>query len=477
MESETFIRLFRDLTGETPEKLYPLNRGGSDRNYYRLHYRDISVIGCVNDDLSENEAFFHISEVFKQNGINVPEVLAVSSDRLYYLMSDLGDRDLYSMVTKRETDELPGDLLEMYKKSLAMLVKVQSIGIDQFNQNLFYPVRSFNQVSIDWDLNYFKYYFLKPSGISFNERKLHADFETLTNLVLNDRRSFFMYRDFQSRNIMIKDGQPWFIDYQGGRKGSLGYDVASLLFQAKAKLTKEDRQLLLDFYKDELVSHIDYTDNNFDHYFYPIALLRTLQVLGAYGFRGVYQRKAHFLSSILPALNNLSEILDHLKALHRVLELGRCLRALLADADKYKVNKSTKFRLVVSSFSYINGGVPSDYTGHGGGYAFDCRLLPNPGREEQYKQLTGMDTTVQEYLQKHDEVADYIDDTLVLVKKHIDRYLERGFSYLSVSYGCTGGQHRSVYCAEQAAAKLKRLYPDLEIQVNHVAQHKTYLCP
>ncbi|MFO7865159.1 MAG: RNase adapter RapZ, partial [Salinivirgaceae bacterium] len=250
----------------------------------------------------------------------------------------------------------------------------------------------------------------------------------------------------------------------------------SLLFQAKAKLTKEDRHLLLEFYKNELVSRIDYTEKNFDHYFYPIALLRTLQVLGAYGFRGVYQRKAHFLSSILPALDNLSEILDHLKALHRVPELERCLRALLSDTDKYKVNESTKFRLVINSFSYINGGFPADYTGHGGGYAFDCRLLPNPGREEQYKQLTGMDAAVQEYLQKHNEVADYIADTLVLVKKHIDRYLERDFSYLSVSYGCTGGQHRSVYCAEQAARQLKKLYPDLEILVNHVAQRKTHLC-
>lgn len=473
---ETLKTLFKSVFGKDVDTISEMNLGGSDRKYYRLNKGDLSVVGCFNDKKKENEAFFHIGEVLKKEDINVPDILAISDDELCYLTSDLGNDSLYDLVVSRKEEHLDNQLMQYYKDSLSALAKIQTIDITKFDQSKFYPVASFNRLSIEWDLSYFKYYFLNLNDISYNENRLQADFDVLINLVLNDASQFFMYRDFQSRNIMVKDGELWFIDFQGGRRGPLAYDVVSLLFQAKANILPTDRQILIDHYKSELGKHTDYSIETFDYYFYPVALIRLLQVLGAYGYRGLFQRKSHFLTSIGYALKRLSEVVDNLKALMHVSELARCLNALVELTPKYEEPSDENFLLVVNSFSFIKGGVPNDYSGHGGGYIFDCRALPNPGRINYYKKMTGIDSDVIEFFADKQEVFSFIDSTSELVQIHMNQYLNRGFKYLSVGFGCTGGQHRSVFCADRFAKKIMASFPHIEIQVNHVAQNISYKC-
>jgi aminoglycoside/choline kinase family phosphotransferase len=474
MNIDILKQLFLKTTGTNPSNIQVLKQSGSSRQYVRFSDGDTSIIGCYNDNIDENEAFFHLTDVFREQDLNVPELIQIDDSRKYYLQTDLGDDLLYDKVINRTGQYLSSDLLDIYKSVLVKLVEFQTVSSKNIDSSKFYPVQSFNRESISWDLEYFKYYFLKLNDISFNDRDLHNDFETLIDHVLNDNTSFFMYRDFQSRNIMLKDGEPWFIDYQGGRRGPLTYDVASLLYQAKARIADSDRNILLKHYIDVLKSKIDIDEKRFLNYYYPIALIRVLQTLGAYGYRGIYQKKSHFLQSINYALDNLVSLLPNLVALEFVPTLKRCLKELIDKKDLYKADKKAGFSLVVNSFSYINGGIPNDYSGHGGGYAFDCRLLPNPGRLEAYKKLTGMDSEVQEWLKKYPEVDDYMNDAFSLVKRHIEAYQKRGFSYLSINFGCTGGQHRSVYCAENVSRMIKELYPDVEVKVNHLMQHKSY---
>lgn len=473
---QTLKMLFQRVTGELPESIVSMNLGGSDRKYYRLKTNKTSLIGCVNNNKAENAAFYHITEVLKNAGINVPDVLDRSSDDSCYIVTDLGCQSLYDLVVNRTEHRLNPELIGLYKDALSTLARIQTIDLTNFNQQKFYPVPSFNRASIEWDLSYFKYYFLNLNDITYDENKLQADFEVLINLILNDSLQFFMYRDFQSRNIMVKDGELWFIDYQGGRRGPLAYDVASILYQAKANLAPDDRKILIDHFKHEFVKYTDYTIASFDHYFYPVALVRLLQVMGAYGFRGLFQRKAHFLSSISYALKQLTDVVENLKALTHVPELANCLQSLVKLAPKYEVAKLSQFTLVVNSFSFVKGGAPVDYSGHGGGYIFDCRALVNPGRIEAYKKKNGLDAEVAEYFSDKLEVFAYIDSAVTMIKTHVDVYVERKFSYLSVGFGCTGGQHRSVFCADRFAKKMKSLFPEIEVQVQHVAQNIEYVC-
>lgn len=473
---QTLEKLFRGVTGESPDSVVSMHLGGSDRKYYRLKNRDISVVGCFNPNKTENSAFFHITEVLKDAGINVPGILSRSEDGFCYLVTDLGAQSLYDLVVKRSNHRLNDELLKYYKDALSSLARIQTIDLSNFNQEMFYPVPSFNRASIEWDLSYFKYYFLNLNGITYDENKLQADFDVLINLILNDSLQFFMYRDFQSRNIMINNNQLWFIDYQGGRRGPLAYDVVSLLYQAKANLAAEDRALLIEHYKNEFVQYTDYSVESFNHYFYPVALIRLLQVLGAYGFRGLFQRKAHFLSSIPYALKQLAEVMDNLKALAHVPELAACLQSLVELTPKYEVQHNGRFLMVVSSFSFIKGGAPVDYSGHGGGYTFDCRALPNPGRLDEFKKKTGLDNEVVQYFSDKPEIFSFIDQSVSMIQKHVDAYLDRNFNYLSVGFGCTGGQHRSVFCADAFAKKMKSLYPEIDVHVQHVVQNIEYVC-
>ncbi len=476
METSTLKTLFTEIAGETPEIKKLFKKSGSGRQYFRLNSEKLSVIGCINTDVDENEAFFHLSGVFNKAGLNVPEVLAIDQSRQCYLQTDLGDQMLYDLVIGRKGKYLDDNLLSQYKKVLSALVDFQAIDQQLIDSSKLYPLPVFNRQSIEWDLNYFKYYFLKLHDITFNERKLQADFDAFIGQLLNDEMHFFMFRDFQSRNIILKNNEPWFIDFQGGRKGPLAYDVASLLYQAKVNLQPEDRDKLLKHYLKELTQKTDIDGARFMNYYYPNALLRTLQVLGAYGYRGLFQRKMHFLTSIGLALRNLKSIMTSLSALNHVPELARCLNELVERIPEYENQPSDKFKLIIQSFSFLNGGVPADTSGHGGGYVFDCRMLPNPGRDPYFANLNGMDEEVKKYLEKHQEVDTYTSNAVDFATKHINTYLDKQFNYLSISFGCTGGQHRSVYCAEQAAKKIKALFPDITIEVKHLIQKVTYVC-
>jgi aminoglycoside/choline kinase family phosphotransferase len=474
MNIEILEQLFQNKIGVKPHEIKQIKQSGSNRKYYRLVESDVSIVGCFNSNVKENEAFFHLTEVFYKQNLPVPELLAIDESRQYYLQSDLGDEVLFDRVVRRPSSDFDDELLAIYKGVLDNLIEFQTVPNDSFDMSKFYPIHSFNKESVGWDLEYFKNYFLKLHDIDFSDRDLAHDFNTLIDHVLHDNTRYFMYRDFQSRNILLKNGQPWFIDYQGGRRGPLGYDVASLLYQAKAKISDSDRNTLLTYYIQELMEKVDIDEKRFLNYYYPIALIRVLQTLGAYGYRGIFQKKSHFLQSIGFALDNLKSLLPKLVALDHVPTLKRCLHELVEKREVYQVTDSNEFQIVINSFSYINGGVPADFSGHGGGYAFDCRMLPNPGRLEEYKQLTGMDSPVQEWLKKHNEVDEYINNTFTLIKSHIEAYQKRGFKYLSVNFGCTGGQHRSVYCTEQTARRVKELYPNAVVKVNHLMQNKYY---
>jgi hypothetical protein len=318
-----------------------------------------------------------------------------------------------------------------------------------------YPRASFDRQSIAWDLNYFKYYFLRLAGIPFNEQALEDDFERLTNFLLSADCNYFLYRDFQSRNIMLREGQPFFLDYQGGRKGALQYDIASLLYDAKADLPPALRQQLLDLYLEELSTVVTLDRATFLHHYYAYVYVRILQALGAYGFRGFYERKAHFLQSVPYALKNLRWLLHNVKLPVALPTLLEAFNSMLASEKLQRIaSEADALKVRVFSFSFHRG-LPKDESGNGGGFVFDGRSLPNPGREERFKALTGRDMPVIEYLNQQESVHQFLASVMSLVDASISEYQRRGFKNLMVSFGCTGGQHRSVYLAEQLAKRLR----------------------
>jgi hypothetical protein len=355
----------------------------------------------------------------------------------------------------RSGENIAPDAIDAYRKVVAVLPRFQVEAGRDLNYKFCYPRESFDRQSISWDLNYFKYYFLRLAGIPFNEQSLEDDFSRLTKFLLSADRDYFLYRDFQSRNVMLHDGQPFFLDYQGGRKGALQYDIASLLFDAKADLPPELRQQLLNHYLDSLAGFIDLDRDAFMQHFYAYVYIRIMQALGAYGFRGFYERKSHFLQSVPYALKNLRWLLHHadlpialptlMGAFHSMLASDK-LQGLASDADSLVVR--------ISSFSYHRG-LPKDESGNGGGFIFDGRSLPNPGREERFKVLTGRDAPVIDYLNQQESVHQFLASVMSLIDASVSSYQKRGFKHLMVSFGCTGGQHRSVYLAEQVAKRLR----------------------
>ena len=466
---EKLKKLFQLWSGELPQNVIALPLSGSDRRYYRLSCRDKSAIGAWNPVKEENDAFLHFTEHFHSHGLRVPEILGVDPGKAAYLVEDLGNVSLFSLNENKLQDTVfQAEIERLYRESLKELVRFQVVAGKDLDYKYCYPHDIFDARSMKWDLNYFKYYFLKLH-IPFHEGKLENDFDTLIQFLHEAGSGFFMYRDFQSRNIIIKDNHPYFIDYQGGRKGPLQYDVASLLFQVKADLPFELREELLDYYISELSSFITIDEVDFKKKYYGFVLIRLLQVLGAYGFRGLIEKKPHFLSSIPFALKNLSWWLTHIDLPLNSPELKSNLVSLTGIekyqmADKPSVDKLT---VVVKSFSYKHG-IPDDISGHGGGFVFDCRALPNPGREERYRAFNGKDKVIIDYLKDDLQVIGFLEDTERLIRHSVEKYLERGFKSLAVNFGCTGGQHRSVYCAETLAAGLRRKYPQVIVEVVHV---------
>ncbi len=463
-----------DLSANVVE-IKTLAASGSSRLYFRIFTDDKTYVATYSTNIEENNAFLIFSKHFKDKGLPVPEILAVNDKLTCYVQSDFGDISLFDYVKQCIKQESYDELtIGLYKKVIVNLVKFQIHGNENLDYSVAYPTPSFNKESIIDDLNYFKYYFLKVNDeINFNETRLNNDFQKLADFAMEAQSDFFMYRDFQSRNIMIKDDSPFFIDYQGGRKGPLQYDIVSLLYQVKAQIPDTLRNELLSFYKEKLSNYLDVKEIEFDKYYNTFVLIRLLQVLGAYGFRGLIQKKSHFIESIPYALKELMILKDNLDFITELNELSSVLKQMESLLNKYKVIEDEKLTVTINSFSFKNGGVPQDLTGNGGGFVFDCRSLPNPGRYDEYKKLTGLDIEVQDFLNKKQEVQSFFDLTNSIICQSIDNYLLRDFKNLFVNFGCTGGQHRSVYFAQRTAETLHEKYPQIKIVLNHIVQQKS----
>ena len=488
MDSDTSILrdLFRKWAGVDCEQYLPLGANGSNRKYFRLSSGEKSCIAAVNDDIRENEAFLYYSRSLAERGIRVPELYAVSDDRRCYLQQDLGDTTLYSyLYAKRQKGEgFDEETLALYKKVLSDLALIQTRCRD-LDFSYAYPRPDFDSQAIQWDLNYFKYFFLKLFYVPFDEQLLENDYHTLIDYLLAGDCSSFMYRDFQTRNIMVVSEELYYIDYQGARRGAPQYDAASLLYSSKAEIPEAIRQELLAHYVDCFFSdqNIVTSDQNqvtdhrsqvtaFTSRFYGYVLIRILQAMGAYGYRGLYERKDYFIASIPLAIANLRTILRrlpeelHIPHLRSVLE--HIVNSKLAVAETHTTLPSDTLTVDILSFSFKKG-LPTDTSGNGGGFIFDCRALPNPGRYPEYRNYTGKDPSVIEFLQKEPAVDQFLEHVQAIVAQSVEKYIERKFSHLQVAFGCTGGQHRSVYCAERLAAYLRNNY-DCNVVVTHREQ-------
>ncbi len=462
--------LYKSWSGKEPLKLDKIPGSGSNRRYFRITGKHGSVIGAVNDDERENDAFFALTQHFRDEDLPVPELLATDRKRGCYLLTDLGDVTLFSRLTelRKQNEQFPDEITGLYQKVLEWLPRFQVEAGKGIDYKKCYPRPVFDLQSMRWDLNYFKYYFLKLVKASFDEQKLEDDYETLTTFLLSAGTDHFMYRDFQSRNIMIVDGQPWFIDYQGGRKGALHYDIASLLYDSKAGIPEPVREQLLGYYLGELNRYIKVEPETFTNYYYGFVLIRILQALGAYGFRGYYENKPHFLQSIPYALKNLQFLIETGKIPVRLPMLMKVLQGIITEFKlPSRSQAASNLTVLINSFSYKNG-IPADDFGNGGGFVFDCRALPNPGRYPEYASLSGKDRPVIEFLKKERAVDEFINHSFSLVEQSIRTYMDRGFIHLQVNFGCTGGQHRSVYCAEMLANYLREHFP-VNVIVKHTA--------
>jgi aminoglycoside/choline kinase family phosphotransferase len=450
--------LFEHHFHRPPAQAIPLQGelGGSGRKIVRLSDGKLSAIGILHDVREENVAFLAFSRHFRRHGLPVPEIYGQDLDQGAYLEEDLGDTSLFEFLSSHRNGEtIAPAVVEAYRKVVAVLPRFQTEAGRDLDYSVCYPRARFDRQSIAWDLNYFKYYFLRLAGIPFNEQALEDDFDRLTEFLLSAPQDYFLYRDFQSRNVMLRNGQPFFLDYQGGRKGALQYDIASLLYDAKADLPPELRQQLLDYYLDQLSAFIAVDREAFLRYYYAFIYVRIMQALGAYGFRGFYERKPHFLQSVPYALKNLRWLLHNVKLPITLPTLLDAFNSMLAS-EKLQGLATGAENLTVRIFSFsFHRGWPKDETGNGGGFVFDGRSLPNPGREERFKALTGRDAPVIEYLNQQESVHQFLASVLSLVDSSIHEYQRRGFKNLMVSFGCTGGQHRSVYLAEQLAKRLR----------------------
>lgn len=454
---ETLESLYISLFGVAPANCAPLTGSASNRRYYRMASEAGTCIGVVGTDVSENKAFLTIARHFRSKGINVPEVYAVSDDMSAYLQEDLGDSVLF---------DVKDDAL--LNKAMSMLPKIQFEGAQGLDFSVCYPQPSFDRRMVLFDLNYFKYCFLKPSGLEFNEVKLQDDFDNLADALLKEDSDTFLYRDFNARNVMVRDGEPYFIDFQGGRRGPIYYDVASFAWHARARFSAEQKRKMLDAYLDALKEYREVDRKSFEERLRLFVFFRILQVLGAYGFRGWVEHKANFVTSIPAAISELKDMMTEgfaeypylTQVLRDLVELPR-----FAKDDRPEGILEVK----VYSFSYMKG-IPHDPSGNGGGYVFDCRSIHNPGRYEPYRKLTGRDEPVIKFLEDDGEITEFLSHVYAVVDAHVETYRRRGFSNLMVCFGCTGGQHRSVYSAEHVAAHLSQKYPDIRVRLIHREQ-------
>lgn len=475
MISKKLQDLFERSVREKMESIAELSASGSNRRYFRLKSEHFSLVGTWGESLEENRAFCKIADHFSAKGLNVPKVLAAADNFSCYLQEDLGDFSLFDYIEQNRTPEndFSADVKSLLKKTIQHLPSLQFEGAKDFDFSVCYPVPEFDKRSIFWDLNYFKYNFLKTQSIEFREDLLENDFENLAKILLSHQTNTFLYRDFQSRNVMINKGQPFFIDFQGGRKGPIFYDVASFLWQAKANFSDELRQELIDAYLQSAQKYVKISHSDFERNLQIFVFFRILQVLGAYGFRGYFERKKHFLQSIPFAMENLKSLLPKLPPDFCPYLVGilNQLVEKLSNVQEREITKQLNALTVrVVSFSFKKG-LPIDESGNGGGYVFDCRAIHNPGRYEPYKKLTGKDAAVIEFLEKDGEIQDFLNSVYKLADSHIENYLERGFENLMFCFGCTGGQHRSVYAAEHLAQHIVKKYK-IGVILEHCEQNE-----
>ncbi len=474
MDSQKLIELFTKYYGSTPDVVDELPSSGSNRRYFRLKTDSISLIGVIGTNKLENEAFLSFDKHFCDLNLPVPEVVAVSDDRMSYLQTDLGDTLLFQAIEKgRLTRVFSAEERDLLVKTIRRLPDFQFAGAVGLDFSKCFPVSEFDTRSIMWDLNYFKYCFLKATGLEFEESLLEDDFARLADKLMQSDSATFMYRDFQSRNVMIKNGEPWFIDFQGGRKGPFYYDVASFLWQAKANFTDSFREELIDEYIDAVQKYKTVSSADFKQTLRHFVLFRTLQVLGAYGFRGYFEKKPHFMQSVPFAIANLRALLEdpftEYPYMNDMLNRLVTMKQFTSDLQKRQLT------VRVMSFAYKKG-IPNDPTGNGGGYVFDCRAVNNPGKYDRYKPFTGLDRQVIDFLEEDGEIIPFLDHCYALVDATVSRYIERGFTNLMISFGCTGGQHRSVYSAQHMAEHIHKKF-NVKVELVHREQNIEQLFP
>ncbi|MBP5397233.1 MAG: phosphotransferase [Bacteroidales bacterium] len=472
--------LFQSYAGAEPEAVAALPASASNRRYYRLSGGGKTLIAVVGTSREENRAFVTIARHFRSKGLNVPQVYAESEDGMAYLQEDLGGDVLFDKVAKgRESGNYSSEEIALLKRTVSELPRLQVKGGEGLPWSVCYPQEAFDARMVDFDLNYFKYCYLKATGLEFNENRLQDDFEAFKADLLEETGETFLYRDFQARNVMIREGEPWFIDFQGGRRGPVYYDLASFVWQARSRFPKALKEELIATYLQALKAFRPVDEKEFARRLRLFVLFRTLQVLAAYGFRGYYERKTAFIESIPFALENLRELLQEpftaypylnevLTALAQLPSAeARSGAASAASSPRPETAESdAPLTVTVYSFSYKKG-IPVDESGNGGGYVFDCRAVHNPGRYEQYKNLCGADEPVIRFLEDNGEIFTFLESAYKLVDAHVERYLQRGFNHLQVSFGCTGGQHRSMYSAEHMAAHLKEKFPSVRVVLRH----------
>ena len=466
-------KVFKDWHGRKADFIQKLPQTASYREYYRISYNGNTVIGVYNEDFKENEAFLSFTKSFKKMDLSVPTLLFEDLANSVYLLNDLGDKTLYSVIHENNHDyESSPKLINIYKRALEELLKFQIEADKKIDYSFCYPRALFDRQSILWDFNYFKYDFLKLGRIGFDEQLLENDFQKFSSFVSSVNTDYFLYRDFQSRNIMIKDDVLHFIDYQGGRKGALQYDVASLLFDAKAEIPNPLREELLNHYLDILESKYSLSREEFMKSYYAFVLIRIMQAMGAYGFRGLFEKKVHLIKSILPAQKNLKYLLETGKLDFDIPHLHKVFENII-NSEEFKIYEdrdlpNDKLSVTITSFSYKRE-IPIDLADNGGGFVFDCRGLNNPGRHLEFKLLNGRDESVIKFLLENSEVENFLSNIYPVIDLTIDKYLKRGFKNLMVNFGCTGGQHRSVYCADQLFKYLKNKY-DINLFLSHIEQ-------
>lgn len=462
MDEKEIVERLKNLLPRTVEcaevSIQPIAQSGSDRRYFRMLAGTTSYIGTYAPDPREGRCFVRLAEGFRKAGRNVPEVVAVSDDFRLYVQEDLGDDSLFSMLGSLQASEL-------IKESLLNLITLQQTPEEFWQGDCI--ARPFGKRQAMWDLNYFKYEYLKPTETIFDEDILEEDFERLAENLAGIKEEYlgFMMRDCQSRNVMVTSQGPVFIDFQGGRKGPALYDAVSFLWQARAGFDIPFRMKMLDFYCDAYCHGDKRKKTEMLASLNDMVLFRTLQVLGAYGFRGLVQRKAHFILSIPGAISNLRELIGR-GCLDLYPELKRCAQALTEHSYSSEAAADGCLVVEIYSFSYKKG-YPVELSGNGGGFMFDCRALHNPGRYSQYRQLTGRDQAVADFLESKGEVGGFLHHAWSLTDAAIERYLSRGFTRLQIGFGCTGGQHRSVYCAEQTAAHVRNTFPEVAVRLIH----------